>query len=189
MLTQDQHTSLVEKAIETATTVLVAEKAVADDRVLTLESEKAELADKLTKVEAQLDVLAAEKVAAETAAAAVRVEFDAFKGEIQRAAEIDTLKGERKTRVQTANANLPSDFFTDERVSRWAEMAAEVFDAFVADISAVTVAPATGEATTTTTTAQARETAAFTGGVAPASTTGASQLRSLFAARRSGTTA
>lgn len=188
IFTQEQHSSLVEKAVETALAGLTAEKAAVDDRAQTLESEKADLAAALTKAEAHLDVLAAEKVAAEKAAADTKSELDAFKAEIQRSAEVEVLKTERRDRVKAANANLPEDFFSIERVARWAEMASEIFDAFVTDISAVTVAAPAGDTTTTTTAAQARETAAFAGGVTPASTAGQSSLRSLFAARRSGTT-
>jgi hypothetical protein len=183
IFTQEQHSSLVEKAVETALAGLTAEKAAVDDRAQTLEGEKATLATALTKAETQLDVLAAEKAAAEKAAADTRSELDAFKAEIQHAAEVEVLKTERRDRVKAANANLPEDFFSTERVTRWAEMAAEIFDAFVTDISAVTVAAPAGDATTTTTAAQARETAAFAGGVAPASTTGRSTLRSLLDAR------
>jgi hypothetical protein len=185
--TQEQHLALVEKAVETALAGLTAEKAVLDDRVATLESEKAVLANDLTAVKAQLDVLDAEKAAAEKATADIRVEFDAFKGEIQHAAEVETLKTERTARVKAANANLGDTFYTDERVTRWAEMAVEAFDAFVTDISAVTAVavPATGD--TATTTQQARQTAAFAGGADVKPASGRSALGALFAARR-GTT-
>jgi chromosome segregation ATPase len=192
MLTPDQHSSLVEKAVQDSTAVLTAEKAALEERVSAIESERSQLTDALQKAESKLDVLAAEKSAAETAAQAAQAELATFKAELQHAAEVEALKGERAARVKAANGSLPEDFYSDERLTRWAEMATEQFDAFVVDISAVATAAAAAGDAAGTVTQQARQTAAFTGGStadAPKASGPGTGLKQLFAAQRRVTTA
>jgi hypothetical protein len=182
--TQDQHSALVNDAVERATAALAAEKSAAEDRAASLESEHAELAEKLTALQARADVLEAEKAAAEAATEAVRAEFADFKTTIVRAAEIEALKAERVNRIKAVNGSLPADFFTDERAGRWAQMAEEAFDALVADLTVVAAASSSGE--TTSVHEQARLTAAFSGGQdSTASAAGSgSTLRQFLGARR-----
>jgi len=166
--TEAQHFALVESAVERETSSLTSEKAALEGQVATLESEKAALADELTGAQTRIDVLEAEKANAEAAAEAARTELADFKAELARKAEVAAKKDERVSRVKAANGNLDDTFFTPERVTRWAEMADESFEALVADMTeaaaAVKPAEVSGASETTDTTEQARETAAFSGG-------------------------
>lgn len=184
-----QHFSLLETAVERETASLTAEKSALEAQIQTLESEKAATATELSEVKSRIDVLEAEKATAETAAETARTELADFKAEIERKREIEDKKKDRKDRVKAANESLVDDFFSEERITRWAEMDDNAFDAFVSDMAEVAkaakeAASAAGTATTTTT-EQAKETAAFTGGQTPsASEDGTSVLKSFLAARQ-----
>lgn len=167
MRTETEHLALLEAGIaretaslraekEDAESTFTAEKSALQTRVEGLESEKAEL-------QTRIDVLDAEKAAETKRADEIQAQFDGFKGELERANEVQAKKADRVTRVKAAKEGLDEAYFTDERVTRWAEMADEQFDSLIADL--------TEAKTTTTETASgksaedlARETAAFAGG-------------------------
>lgn len=180
-----QHFSLLKSAVESETSSLTHAKTELEARLEVLEGEKAATATELSEAKSRLDLLEADKVSAEAAAAAARTELDEFKAEIARQAQISELKDARKARVQAANEALSDDFFSAERITRWAEMSEDAFDAFVADMTEVAKAstpPAT--TATTSTTEAARESAAFAGGVTPSADQGVSTLASLLGAGR-----
>jgi chromosome segregation ATPase len=168
--------------VETETASLITAKSELEARVGVLESEKAATATELSEAKSRLDLLEADKSTAEAAAATARTELDEFKAEIARTAQIAELKTARQARVQTANANLATDFFSDERITRWAQMSEEAFDAFVTDMSEM-AKPSQAGSTTVTVTEAARESAAFAGGTTPATGQG-STTSQLLGTRR-----
>lgn len=184
--TEAQHFSLLESAVERETSSLTAEKSALEVQIQTLESEKAAVAAELSEVKNRIDVLEAEKATAEAAAETARTELEDFKSEIARKQRVAELKTQRAERVKAANENLADTFFSEERVTRWAEMTDEAFDALVtemADFAAAAKAAKPVE-TPAPTTEQARETAAFSGGDTPTAPEGTSALASFLAARQ-----
>lgn len=130
---------------------------------------KEQLETQVSELTSKVDVLEAEKAAAEKKAADVQAEFDEFKAETERAAQLEVLKKERTDAVKAANDALPDEYFTPERAARWAAMEEEPFNDFLESIK---VAPAT------------KETAAFKGGDSPTAETGKGSTGSVLAARR-----
>lgn len=126
---------------------------------------------KVTELAGKVDVLESEKATLESEKDSAVKALEDFKAEVERAKEIEAAKADRKAKVKAANDALADDYFTDERVQRWAEMTEEAFTAFVEDITPV--APG----------GPAKETAAFSGGESP-SEPGKPTAGSLFAARR-----
>lgn len=188
--TEAQHFALLESAVERETAKLSDEKETLQAQVGTLSSEKAALADELAGVKSRVDVLEAEKAAAEARAEAGATEFEGFKAELARNAEVAEKKTARVERVKAANSALGGDYFTEERAGRWAEMSDEVFEALVADLTeaaaAVKPAETPGDKPATE---LAKETAAFSGGETATSTDGETPLARLLGARRRGTAA
>lgn len=188
--TEAQHFSLLESAVERETSSLTTEKSALEAQVQTLESEKASLASELSEVKSRIDVLEAEKATAETAAEAARTELSDFKSDLERKREVEDKKKARKDRVKAANESLADDFFSEERITRWAEMSDESFEALVADMTEVASASKASSSTSTetvtnpTTTQQAKETAAFSGGTTPSTTEGESALMSFLDLRQ-----
>lgn len=193
-----QHFSLLKSAVENETASLTAEKSEFEARLSTLESEKAALATELSESKTRIDVLESDKVTAEAAAETAKTELADFKALLERKKIIEEKKSARKDRVKTANANLTDDYFTNERITRWAEMSDEAFDGLVGEMTEFAAAAAektvekTDESvekkTEKTTTDAARESAAFTGGEDPSTTdSGISPLAEFLAARRNKT--
>lgn len=182
-----QHFSLLKSAVDSETASLTTVKAELETRVETLEGEKAAVATELSDAKTRIDLLEADKASAEQAATTARTELEEFKAEIARKEQISQLMDSRKSKVQTANEALSADFFTQERVTRWAEMSDEAFDAFVADMTEM--AKASKPATETTTTEAARESAAFAGGTTPTADQGKTTLATLLGASRRGAVA
>jgi chromosome segregation ATPase len=133
---------------------------------------KTQLETEVSELKARVDVLEAEKAAAVAERDTAKSEFDAFKAEIEEKAAVVERKEARVARVKAANDSLPEDYFSDERVQRWAEMADEVFEALVSDLEAVKVPAPTKT-----------ETAAFTGGDSPTAGDGKSVFGTFLAAR------
>jgi hypothetical protein len=175
-----QHFSLLKSAVESETASLIAAKSELETRNELLESEKAALATELSGASARIDLLVAEKATVEAAATTARTELAEFKSEIARTAQIAELKDARKVRVQAANDRLPTGFFSEERITRWAEMANEVFDAFIVDMTEM------AKITTATpvSTPAVRESAAFSGGITPTTTGLISTTAQLLGTRR-----
>ena len=185
-----QHFSLLKSAVESETASLTAAKSDLEARVESLESEKAATATELSEAKTRIDLLEADKATAEAAAATARTELDEFKTEIERSAQVSELKTARKARVQTANASLDDAFFSDERITRWAEMSDEAFEAFVTDMTEVAAAAKPATTTSTTSTVEAaRESAAFAGGTSPSASEGPTALASFLGGIRRGAVA
>lgn len=152
------------------------------------------LSQENTDLKARVDVLEAEKAAEVEAKNAIQAEFDQFKADLETAREVEARKESRKAAVKEVAGSLSDDYFTDERVQRWAEMADEAFadllddlvDTQIAQLAPEVVAEFAGlvgedkrtklaevrsraKAETPDTPAPAVETAAFTGGVTPTS--------------------
>lgn len=141
--TEAQNQALVDGAVKDAT-------AEVSKQVESLEQEKADLQTKLDGLEAEKATLTKERDDAVKA-------HDDFKAETEKKETIATAKVARSKAVKDANDKLADDYFTDERVNRWAEMSEE---AFADVIEAIKVTPATPPE-------PKRETAAFTGGATP----------------------
>ncbi len=177
--TEKQHLALLANAVATETSSLTAEKATLESTVETLTSEKAEMSADLEKANARVDVLEAELASAKADVETARREFEDFKASIDRAREVAELRNTRVAAVKAANANLPEEFFSEERINRWAEMAAESFDDLVASVAAIPSA-----AKPTDEREQAKETAALSGGVTPTAKKESASFISLLGARR-----
>lgn len=166
---QEQLEVLTASAVEKETAALVAEKAELTARVdeLTVASET--LAAEKASLQDRIDVLEAEKAAAEKAATDAQAAFDAYKNAEAEKAAAEVRKSERLAAVKAAATNVAEDYFTEERVARWAEMSQESFDVLVADISEAAAKTAQETASESNSADAARETAAFKGGEAPTS--------------------
>jgi chromosome segregation ATPase len=102
--------------------------------VSTLTAEKSALEAEKSELESRIDVLEAEKVAAEKARDEAVSEFEAFKSDLAQKAAIAERKDARIAAIKEAAADLLDDeYFTDARVQRWAEMSDESFEQVVAD--------------------------------------------------------
>jgi len=180
--TEAQHLALVESAVRSETASLTTAKEELETQVASLTTEKAGLEGRLAEAETKIGVLEAEKAAAEAQAETARAEFEEYKAEQQRAAEAAARREERVSKIKAANANLAADFFTDERVDRWANMSDEAF----AEVAAAFEAAANAAPKTKEQAAAAPQTAAFTGGAeAGATKSEVTTTRQFLFARRS----
>lgn len=127
----------------------------------TLSDVKTGLETTVSEKAAQVEVLEAEKAQLVADVAKVQADFDAYKAEIERAAEIAALKESRVEAVKTANDQLPEAYFTSERAQTWAEMTEDAFAVVLDGLTALAGAK----------TAATKETAAFKGGDSPESLT------------------
>lgn len=140
--TEAEHAALLTAAVKNETATLT-------EKVETLTGENTELQTKLDAAEAEKSTVTAERDQ-------IKKEHEDFKAEQAEKEQIAERKEIRVKAVQDANDKLPEDYFTDERVQRWAELSEEAFGDF---IETVKVAP--------TDPAKTRESAAFTGGKTP----------------------
>lgn len=144
---------------------LEAEKAAATEKVEALEAEKATL-------QSQVDVLEAQKAAETLRADTAEKAHTDYLAELQRAAELETLKVERTEAVKAALEGIDEAYFTADRIARWAEMSAESFEAVLADLTETAGAfkpKGDAEPDEDDKKEKARETAAFRGGAEPTS--------------------
>ena len=185
--TEAQHFSLLKSAVQQETAAVTAEKSELATRVETLESEKAALATELSEAKSRNDVLESDKATAEAAAETAQKEFADFKAELVRKDQVEQMKATRKQRVKAANDNLTDGYFTDERITRWAEMSDEGFDALITEMTefaaATTPSGKTGDNEAEKTADKARESAAFTGGTTPSTSDSGVSTLSLLLAR------
>jgi hypothetical protein len=179
-----QHFALLTSAIERETASLAEAKKSLETQVETLTSEKAAMADELSGAKAKVDVLEAEVANAKAEAETVAKEYADFKADLERAREIEARKSARVERVKAANANLPQDYFSQERAARWAAMVDEVFDALVADLTEAAAAKPAETPGDKPATELAKESAAFTGGETPKAAVEGSTLTTLLGATR-----
>lgn len=148
----------------------------------TLQAEKAEALNRV-------DVLEAEKSAAETARDAAVQELAEYKTSQERAAELETLKVARTDAVKAALEGIEESYFTEARVARWAEMSAEAWDIVLEDLKETAAAakknPFMKDEDEDDKKEKARETAAFKGdGAEPTSEGKESSLGTLFSLNR-----
>lgn len=181
--TEEQHVAILTDAVARETASLSTVKDELEARAEVLDAEKAAAVAALTEAQTKLDVLEAEKSAAETKALDAEKAFADFKAEIERAAAVELAKEERVTAVKAADTSLEDEYFTDERVQRWAEMADDQFAVLVSDLTeaaakrkpAFLMTDAEKKAEAEKADAEkARETAAFKGGAAPTAGEGSS---------------
>jgi chromosome segregation ATPase len=115
--------------------------AIAADRVV---RETADLNEKVSKLEsdvtelkAKLDVseaaVATEKAARETADKALAD----FKAEAETQKEIAARRGEREKKVREVAKHMKDDWFSEERIGRWASMEDAQFGEYIAEIAAL----------------------------------------------------
>jgi chromosome segregation ATPase len=185
-----QHFSLLKSAVEQETAAVSAEKSELQGRVETLESEKAANATELSEAKSRIDVLESDKVTAEVAAETAKTELADFKDFLDKKKNVEEKKSARKDRVKAANENLGDGYFTDERITRWAEMSDDGFDALVTEMTefASAAKPEDVEKVDKTT-EKASESAAFTGGETANTTNESTALSQLLLASRQGAVA
>lgn len=172
--TEDQHFALLTAAVERETASLATAKEE-------LEAQVASLTESQTEYQTRVDALEAE-IASLTAARDEAVkEFEDFKADLAEKAEVEARKADRIAAIKAANSDLDDEYFTDERVNRWAEMADEQF-AVVLEAIETSAAAAKKKKNKSDGDAEdkvdggadevnekARETAAFKGGTSPTS--------------------
>jgi chromosome segregation ATPase len=178
----------MKSAVESETASLTTEKSELAATVQTLESEKAALATELSEAKSKIDVLESDKATAEAAAETAKTELADFKAFLEKKKQTEDKKSSRKDRVKAANENLTDAYFTDERITRWAEMEDDAFDGLVNEMTEFAAAAkaetSAGEGTEKKTAEKARETAAFSGGESPHSSEGSALSQLLAIPRR-----
>lgn len=187
--TEDQHVAILTDAVARETASLMSVREELEARVEVLDTEQAAATTALTEMQTRLDVVEAEKAAETQRADAAVAELTEFRAQLEQAAVIEQAKSERVAAIKAADESLEEDYFSDERVQRWAEMAGEAFDALVTDLTeaAAKRKAKVGDEKDDKQTApwmkeKARETAAFSGGAAPTAGRGASALSSFLTA-------
>ena len=133
--TEAQHFALLTDAVARETASLSSKTEDLETKVSGLDSEKAALSATIAELQTRIDVLDAEKAAAEQARDAAVAEFTAHKdAEAEKAAATER-RAERVTALKAANSSLQDEYFTEQRVQRWAEMSQEQFDSLLVDIT------------------------------------------------------
>lgn len=180
--TEAQHFALLTDAVARETATLSAAKEQLETQVTELSSDKAALTANVTDLQSKIDVLEAEKAAAEKARDEAAAEFEAYKQAEAEKAAIEARRAERVTAVKAADPALTEEYFTDVRAQRWAEMTDEAFASLVSDLTEAAAArPGTSAETAAATPEAQRETAAFKGGESPTSGGGESLLGTFLA--------
>lgn len=183
--TETEHFALLTDAVARESASLTEKVQELEGTVTTVTQEKAE---EVSALQSRVDVLEAEKAAAEKAAADVQAAFDAYKAELAELAAVEARKAERAAKVKEVASDLEDTYFSDERVARWASMTEEAFEALIADLveasaSKKTPPPFEKKDEDEKKNEEARETAAFTGGDAPSAPAG-STLGQFLGGRR-----
>jgi len=169
--TEDQHFALLTAAVERETAELSTAKGE-------LEAQVASLTESQTELQTRVDALEAEKASLTAARDEAVKEFEDFKADLAEKAEVEARKADRIAAIKAANSDLDDEYFTDERVNRWAEMADEQFAVVLEAIETSAAAAkkknkSDGDAEDKVDGGademkeKARETAAFKGGDAP----------------------
>lgn len=155
---------------------------------------------RIQELEGKIDTLEAEKASLVEAKEAAESKFEQFEQETERKREIAERRDARVDAVRSISiAELDDEYFTEQRVNRWAEMADEDFTALLEDLAAPSLLALTTEEAsaldglegqerlsklgaviakrrevagdgTDATARTKRETAAFTGGATPTGT-------------------
>lgn len=187
--TEEQHVAILTDAVARETAALQSVKDELETRADTLETEKAEAVTALTEAQNRNDVLESEKAAETARADAAEKAFADFKAEQAHQEAVVAARVERAEAIKAADPSLEEDYFSEERVTRWAEMSAEQFQSLVNDL---TEAAAKRKPAATKDEDEdkgpawmkekSRETAAFTGGQAPTDADKGSTLGSFLTA-------
>lgn len=177
--TEDQHFALLTAAVERETASLTEVKQE-------LETQIASLTDNSNELQTRIDVLESEKASLEAARDEAVQAFEDFKADLAEKAEIEARKADRVSAIKAANSDLTDEYFTDERVAKWAEMADDQFAVVLEAIetsakAAKKAAPAANDSDEDDVKEKARETAAFTGGTSPTAGEGATVTQFLRA--------
>jgi hypothetical protein len=180
--TEAQHVAILTSAVERETASLATVKEELEARAEVLSTEKAAVETALSEAQTRIDVLEAEKAAAVQRADEAEKAHEEFVAELERAKAIEQAKEDRVVAIKAADASLEDDYFTEERVQRWAEMADEQFQVLVKDLTeaAAKRKPAfldkekDKEEKAAEQAAASRESAAFTGGSQPTAGQGSS---------------
>lgn len=91
---------------------------------------------RIAELETQVDTLEAEKASLETKVTEAETAFETFKTESEQAAEVAARRESRVDAVKRISAReLPESYFTEARVTRWAEMADESFNELLEDLA------------------------------------------------------
>lgn len=171
VFTEAQHVQLLESAVARETANLTGQIDELENRVEALTSEKSAAEASLTEAQGKLDVAEAAAETEKARADASEAEYATFKTELARMGEVEDLKTERASAVKEVRPDLSEAYFSEDRITRWAEQSAETFEQSLADLKeAAPEGVAAPEVDTST--AAARETAAFKGGASPTGTTG-----------------
>lgn len=184
--TEEQHVAILTDAVARETASLSTVKEELEARVEVLGTEKAAAETALSESLARVDVLEAEKAAESARADAAEKAHADYVAELERISTVEKAKEERVEAIKAADASLEADYFTEERVQRWAEMADDQFATLVTDLTEAAAkrkpfAKADDDEDDKAP-EKARETAAFTGGSAPTAGEGKSVLSGFFQA-------
>lgn len=95
----------------------------------------------IAELEGKIDTLEAEKASLVEAKETAEQQFEEFKTKAERDREIAARSDARVDAVRAVSvADLDDSYFTEQRVSRWAEMADEDFTALLEDLAAPSIA-------------------------------------------------
>lgn len=83
--------------------------------------------DEISDLQSKIDVLEAEKAAAVKEAEDAKQEFEDFKTEMENEQAARERADQRVQTIKEVAGDLGEEFFTDERIKRWSEMAEEQF--------------------------------------------------------------
>lgn len=133
--TEEQHLAILTAAVERETASLQGAQEELEARVEVLDTEKAEAVTALTEAQNKIDVLESEKAAETARADAAEKAFADFQADLDHQAAVEQAKTERAEAIKLADPTLDDEYFSAERVSRWAEMSAEQFTALVNDLT------------------------------------------------------
>lgn len=121
--TQAEHDAIVVAAVDRETASL-------QDRVAELEAKNDEQASRLEVVEA-------EKAAAETKATKAETDLAEFRSEVDAEKAAKERRDSRESAMREVAKSLGEDWFTDDRKDRWARMSDEDFDSQKAEIAEI----------------------------------------------------
>ena len=121
--TQAEHDAIVAAAVERETASL-------QDKIAELEAKNDEQASRLEVVEA-------EKAAAETKATKAETDLAEYRDEVESEKAAKARRDSREQAMREVAKALGDDWFTDERKDRWARMSDEDFDAQKAEIAEI----------------------------------------------------
>jgi murein L,D-transpeptidase YcbB/YkuD len=94
----------------------------------------------ISTLEQRVDVLEAEKSAAEQRVSEVTAEFTEFQENLEQEKAVEECKAERVERVKASAPHLNEEYFSEARIQRWAEMADDAFSALVEDFEEASIA-------------------------------------------------